>query len=95
MKLFLHPYSAMIVMPLLLEPFANVGVITLTPCILPLESFSSLFGTCIVLLDYSSLDIFMMTWYRARNSYLMMQQSPHSHQVVETFLKHIFKLALR
>ena len=36
------------------------------------ERFPSLFGTCILLLDYPSLDLFMMRWYRALKSYLMM-----------------------
>ena len=85
MKLFLHPYSAMIITPLWLRPFANVSILLLTPCILSLERFPSLFGSCIILLDYLSLDLFMMRYYRARKSYLMMQRSPHSHQVFETY----------
>nr|CAN78421.1 hypothetical protein VITISV_037778 [Vitis vinifera] len=72
-------------------PFANVGVLPLTPCILPLERFPSPFRTCIILLDYPSLDLFKMRWYQARKSYLMMQQSPHSHQVVEIYSLHIIE----
>ena len=82
-------------MPLWLELFANIGVLPLTPWILPLERFLSLFGTCIVLLDYPSLDLFMMRWYWAQKSYLMMQQSPHSHQVVKTYSLHIIEFVLR
>ena len=41
-----------------IRAFENVGVLPLTPCILPLERFPYLFGTCIVLLDYLSLDFF-------------------------------------
>ena len=37
----------------------------------------------------------MMRWYQVRKSYLMMQQSPHSHQVVETYSLHIIEFALR
>ena len=95
MKLFLHPYSAMIIMSLWLGPFANVGVLPLTPCILLLERFSSPFRTCNILLEYLSLNLFMMRWYRAWKSYLKMQQSPHSHQVVKTYSLHIIEFALR
>ena len=95
MKLFLHSYSAMIAMPLWLGSFANVGVLSLTPWILSFERFPSLFRTCIVLLDYLSLDLFMIRCYRVWKSYLMMQRSPHSHQVVETYFLHIIEFALR
>ena len=94
-KLFLHLYSNIIIMPLWLGPFMNVGILPLTPCILPLDRFPSPFGTCIILLDYPSLDLFMMRWYRARKSYLIMQQIPHSHQVVKIYSLHIIEFALR
>ena len=82
-------------MPLWLGPFANVSALPLTPCILQLEKFPSPFKTCIILLDYPSLDPFMMRWYWAWKIYLMMQQSPYSHQVVKNYSLHIIEFALR
>ena len=78
-----------------IRAFANIGVLSLTPFILTLKRFPFPFGTCIILLDYLLLNLFMMRWYRARKSYLIMQQSPHSHQVVETYSLHIIKFSLR